>query len=170
LLPGARRVAAFINPDNPVNRKLMAEEGPIAARRFGFEIDVVEVRTPEEVPGAITGAKQRGAEALDFIGDPIFQWPPERVPRLVAAAGLPAVYFGPTQARAGGLIGFGADPAWAYRRQAEYVDRVLRGASPADLPVEQPARFTLVVNLRTAQALGLEVPLTILAIADEVIE
>jgi putative ABC transport system substrate-binding protein len=170
LLPGARRVAAFVNPGNAVARRLLAEQAPAASRQFGLVIEVVEVSTSDQVPGAIAGAKQRGADALSFVGDAIFHTPPERVPGLVAAAGLPAMYLPPALARAGGLIAYGPDFGWIVRRQAEYVDRVLRGASPAELPVERPTRYTLVVNLRAADALGLAVPPAILAAADEVID
>ena len=170
LLPEAQRVAAVINPTNVVHRQRMAEEGPVAAQRFDFDIQVVEARTPEEVPGAVAGAKERGVQALLFLGDPIYHNPSDRLPRLVAEAGLPAIYLLRDMVQAGGLIAYSPDLLGISRRHAQLVDQVLRGASPAEMPVERPTRYSLVVNLRTARTLGLAVPRSILVRADEVIE
>jgi putative tryptophan/tyrosine transport system substrate-binding protein len=170
LLPQAKRVAAFINPSNEIHRLLFPKDAPPAAATLGFQLDVIEVREPEELPAAIAAAKARGAEVLDIVSDPIFALPPNRVPDLAAQAGLPSIYLTRGHVQAGGLISYGPDfPALA-RRGAHYVDRILKGAKPADLPIEQPSKYLLAINLKTAKSLGLEIPATLLARADEVIE
>ena len=168
-LPQAKRLAVFINPSNEIHR-LVLPEIPPAAAKLGFQLDLVEVREAGEMPGAIAAAKARGAEALDIFSDPIFIFPPNRVPDLAAQAGLPSISFDISFAQGGGLIAYGPDfPALA-RRGAHYVDRILKGAKPAELPIEQPTKYLLVINLKTAKSLGIEIPASLLARADEVIE
>jgi putative ABC transport system substrate-binding protein len=170
LLPQAKRVAAFINPSNEAQRLLFPREAPPAAAKLGFQLDVVEVREPEQIPAAIAAVKARGAEVLYIPGDPVFHSPPNRVPDLAAQAGLPSMYLIRLLVQAGGLISYGPDfPALA-RRGAHYVDRILKGAKPADLPIEQPTKFLLAINLKTAKSLGVEIPPSLLARADEVFE
>jgi putative tryptophan/tyrosine transport system substrate-binding protein len=170
LLPQAKRVAALINPSNEVLRLAFQREAPPAAAKLGFQLDLIEVRDAAETPDAIATAKARGADALFIGGDPIFSFPPNRVPDLAAQAGLPSISLVRSLVQAGGLISYGPDfPALA-RLGAHYVDRILKGAKPADLPIEQPSKFLLVINLKTAKSLGLEIPATLLARADEVIE
>ena len=169
VLPQAKRVAVFINPSNEIHR-LVFPETPAAAAKLGFQIDLFEVREAGEMAGAIAAAKARGAEALDIFSDPIFIFPPNRVPDLAAQAGLPSISFDISFAQGGGLIAYGPDfPALA-RLGAHYVDRILKGAKPADLPIQQPTKYLLVINLKTAKSLGIEIPATLLARADEVIE
>jgi putative ABC transport system substrate-binding protein len=169
VLPQAKRVAVFINPSNESHR-LVFPETPAAATKLGFQLDVFEVREAGEMAGAIAAAKARDAEALDIFSDAIFAFPPNRVPDLAAQAGLPSISFEPSFAQGGGLISYGPDfPALA-RRGAHYVDRILKGAKPAELPIEQPTKYLLVINLKTAKSLGIEIPATLLARADEVIE
>jgi putative ABC transport system substrate-binding protein len=170
LLPTARRVSALINPANEVAMRLFAIEAPLAASQLGFEIDAVEVRSVGEIPASIDGAKTQGADALWVVGDPMFHFPPSRVPGLAAAAGLPALYLPKALVEAGGLMSYSPDFDEIARRGAHYVDRILRGAAPGWLPVEQPTTYQLVINLKTAKALGLTIPPTLLARADEVIE
>jgi putative ABC transport system substrate-binding protein len=168
-LPQAKRVAVFINPSNEIHRLLLPETSDAAAK-LGFQVDLFEVREVGEMPGAIDAAKARGAEALDIFSDPIFIYPPNRVPDLAAQAGLPSISLLRIFAQGGGLISYGPDfPALA-RRGAHYVDRILKGAKPAELPIEQPTKFLLVINLKTAKSLGIEIPASLLARADEVIE
>ena len=143
---------------------------PISAQQFGFHIDVVDVRTLEEVPDAVAKAKALGAEALVITGDAVLNTPPSRITGLVAQAGLPALYQISGAVQAGGLIVYVPDTIVVARRHAQYVDRVLRGASPAEIPVEQPTKYVLTINLKTAKALGFTVPLPLLSSADEVIE
>jgi len=169
VLPQAKRVAVFINPSNEMHR-LVFPETPTAAAKLGFQLDVFEVREAGEMPGAIAAAKARGAEALDIFSDPIFAFPPNRVPDLAAQAGLPSISFESSFAQRGGLISYGPDfPALA-RRGAHYVNRILKGAKPAELPIEQPTKYLLLINLKTAKSLGIEIPASVLARADEVIE
>jgi putative tryptophan/tyrosine transport system substrate-binding protein len=169
LLPQAKRLAVFINPSNEIHR-LTYPETPLAAATLGFQLDLFEVREAGEMPGAVAAAKARGAEALDIFSDPIFIYPPNRVPDLAAQAGLPSISLLRIFAQGGGLISYGPDfPALA-RLGAHYVDRILKGAKPAELPIEQPTKFLLVINLKTAKSIGIEVPASLLARADEVIE
>jgi putative tryptophan/tyrosine transport system substrate-binding protein len=172
LLPQARRVAAFINPSNEVHRRQFPRESLPAAATLGFQLDVIEVREAEEIPGAIATAKAGGAEALYILGDTIFLSPPNRVPDLAAKAGLPSIYLAAPRelVQAGGLISYGPDYAALARRGVYYIDRILKGAKPAELPIEQPSKFLLAINLKTAKSLGLEIPASLLARADEVIE
>jgi putative ABC transport system substrate-binding protein len=170
LLPQAKHLAALINPSNEIHRLLFPREAPPAAATLGFQLDVVDVREPEQVPAAIAAVKARGAEVLYITSDPVFHAPPNRVPDLAAQAGLPSMYLSRIHVQAGGLISYGPDfPALA-RRGAHYVDRILKGAKPAELPIEQPTKFLLAINLKTAKSLGVEVPLSLLARADELIE
>jgi putative ABC transport system substrate-binding protein len=170
LLPQAKHLAALINPSNEIHRLLFPREVPPAAAKLGFQLDVVEVREPGEVPAAIAAVKARGAEVLYITSDPVFHAPPNRVPDLAAGAGLPSMYLTRTHVQAGGLISYGPDfPALA-QRGAHYVDRILKGAKPAELPIEQPTNFLLAINLKTAKSLGIEIPPSLLARADEVFE
>ncbi len=168
-LPRAKRLAVFINPSNEIHRLLFPETSA-GATKLGFQLDLFEVREAGEMPGAIAAAKARGAEALDIFADPILSSPPNRVADLAAQAGLPSISLEPGFAQAGGLISYGPDFLAIARRGAHYVDRILKGAKPAELPIEQPTKYLLVINLKTAKSLGLEIPATLPARADEVIE
>ena len=170
LLPAARRIAVLLNPTNEVTNRLFPVEAPPSAAQHGFEFDVIEVRDRSELPDAVVKAKADGADALWAVGDPVLHNPPNLLPNLAAKVALPALYLPRTSVEAGGLISYGADFDAIARRGAYYVDRVLRGAAPADLPIEQPTKFELVINLRTAAALGVTIPSAMLARADEVIE
>ena len=131
---------------------------------------MIEVREIEELAGAVARAKEQGADALSVPGDPMFHSPPKRLPDLAAAAKLPAIYLPRTLGEAGGLMSYSPDFDAMERRGAHYVDRILRGAKPAELPIEQPTRYEIIINLKAAKALGLDVPSSLLNIADEVIE
>jgi putative ABC transport system substrate-binding protein len=170
LLPQATRLAALINPSNESYRLMFPREAPRAAAALGFQLDVVEVREAEQVPAAIAAAKTGGAEVLYIVADPIFSVPLNRVPDLAAQAGLPSIYLFSIHVQAGGLMSYGPDTSALARRVAHYVDRILKGAKPADLPIEQPSKFLLAVNLKTAKSLGLDIPPSLLARADEVFE
>jgi putative ABC transport system substrate-binding protein len=167
VLPQAKRLAIVINPLNPNHRRLYPETPPPAAK-LGFQLDLVEVREAGEFPGAVAAAKARGAEALYIFADAIFSFPPNRVPDLAAQAGLPSMSLEPGFAQGGGLISYGPDFFAMVRRGAHYVDKILKGAKPAELPIEQPSKFLLVINLKTAKSLGVEIPASLSA--DEVIE
>ncbi len=169
LLPNARRLAILWTPTNEAVRLLMTRELPLASH-YNLQVDPIEVRAREELPGAVEKAKALGVDVVFVTGDAIFQTPPNRVPELMAQARLPAIYAFRESVRAGGLIAYSSDFEWIARRHAHLVNRVLRGTPPADVPVEQPAKYDLVINLKTAQALGLTVPPSLLSSADEVIE
>jgi putative ABC transport system substrate-binding protein len=169
-LPQAKRLAVFINPSNEIHRRLYPLETVPAAAKLGFQLDLIEVREAGELPGAIAAAKARGAEALNIYADPIFAFPPNRVADLAAQAGLPAISLERSFAQAGGLISYGPDVLAMARLGAHYVDQILKGAKPAELPIQQPTKFLLVINLKTAKSLGIEIPASLLARADEVIE
>ena len=168
--PGARRIAVLMNPGNDVARIRYAEEGPPAAARLGMQVLMFEVREPAGIAPAIDAAARQGAEVLFVPGDPMFHTPPDRLPPLLNRAGLPSVFLSREVVEAGGLLSYGPDFLDMYRRAAGHVDRILRGANPADLPVEQPTKYLLVVNLRTAKAIGFTVPRSLLLRADDVLQ
>jgi putative ABC transport system substrate-binding protein len=169
-VPKATRIAMLINPTNEMHRILVPLEIPEAARRLGVQIQIIEARTADEIEPALNAAVGERAEALFIQGDPVFNNPPERLPQLVARTGLPALYFFRTQVQAGGLMSYGPVIPELFRRAAIYVDRILKGAKPGDLAIEQPTKFELVINLKTAKALGITIPQAVLLRADEVIQ
>ncbi len=169
-VPGAKRVATLGNPTNDVYRVTFPVEIPPTARALGLRLQVLEVSEPGQIEGAIEAAVRERADALHVLGDPIFHSPPTRLPELAARARLPAIYISAELVRAGGLMSYGTNLPELSRRAATYVDRILKGAKPAELPVEQPKKFDLVINLRTAKALGLTIPPSLLLRADQVIE
>jgi putative ABC transport system substrate-binding protein len=170
LLPQATRLAALINPSNEIYRLLFPSEAPRAAAALGFQLDIVEAREAGEVPAAVAAAKAAGAEVLYIVADSVFSTPSNRVPDLAAQAGLPSMYLFAVHVQAGGLVSYGPDTSALARRVAHYVDRILKGAKPAELPIEQPSKFLLAINLRTAKSLGVDIPPSLLARADEVFE
>jgi putative ABC transport system substrate-binding protein len=156
--PKAARIGMLVNPTNAMHRVLVPQEIPAAARQLGVQIITVEASTADQIEPAIKAAVSQGAEALFIQGDPVFNNLPERIPQIVARTGLPAIYFLRTQAQAGGLMSFGPDFVELSRRAASYVDRILKGAKPGDLAIEQPTKIDLVINLKTAKTLGLTIP------------
>ena len=139
------------------------------ARTFGFEVAKLEIRRPEDIAPAFEALKGR-AEALYVCSDPFVNANRIRINTLALVARLPTSYAHRAYVDAGGLMSYGPNFADLFRRSAELVDKVLRGTKPADIPVEQPTKFELVINLKTAKTLGLDVPPMLLARADEVIE
>jgi putative ABC transport system substrate-binding protein len=168
LLPQAKRLAAFINSTNETHQLYFMKDAPPAAVKLGLQLDISDLRDPEELPGAVAAAKARGADVLYVLPDAVFSG--NRMPDLAAMAGLPSMSLEPRFAQLGGLISYGPDFLAVSRLGAHYVDRVLKGAKPADLPIEQPSKYTLIINLKTARTLGVEIPASLLARADEVIE
>jgi putative ABC transport system substrate-binding protein len=164
--PKATRIGMLVNPTNEVHRTRVPLEIPDAERQLGVQVYPVEARTADEIEPAINAAIGKGAEALFIQGDPVWNSPPERLPQIVARTGLPAIYFLRTQAEAGGLMSFGPDFVELSRRAASYVDRILKGAKPGDLAIEQPTKIDLVINLKTAKMLGLMIPQSLLAQAE----
>ena len=169
LVPGASKIALLVNPGNPIHRLMLAEEVPRTARSFGVALPVVEATTAEELDAAFASAAAQHADAMIVFADPLTNQEAARVTALAANHRLPAIYLF-RQFANGGLIVYGSDIADLLRRTGDYVDKILKGTKPADLPVEQPTKFELVINMKAAKALGLSVPPSLLARADEVIE
>jgi putative ABC transport system substrate-binding protein len=169
LVPGASKIAILVNPDNPIHRLLLAEEVPSTARKLGVALPIVEATTAEELDIAFASAAAQRADAMIVFGDYLTIRQGPRVIALAAEHHLPAIYLF-RQFANGGLVVYGPDIADLFRRAGGYVDKILKGAKPSDLPVEQPTKFELVINMKTAKALGLTVPPLLLVRADEVIE
>jgi ABC-type uncharacterized transport system substrate-binding protein len=168
VVPGLRRLAIMANVSNPAVALQVGEVQP-AARTFGLEVAILEVRRVEDIASAFDALKGR-ADALYVCADPLMYTNRIRINTLALSERLPTMHGLREYVEAGGLMSYGANIADHFRRNAEYVDKILRGAKPGDLPIEQPTKFDLVINLTTAKALGLEIPPTLLARADEVIE
>jgi len=161
-------VAVITNPENPLNRNLTSELQTIASARH-LKLRIFEVRRLQGLEGAFAQA-HRQAQAVLIMPDPIVIADPSRLIALAAKYRLPAVYPGSRRmAHEGGLMAYGPDFAVAWRRTADYVDKILKGTKPADLPIEEPPRYELVVNLRTAKALRLTIPASIMVRADEIV-
>jgi putative ABC transport system substrate-binding protein len=169
LVPGASKIAFLVNPGNPMHRLALAEEVPRTARHLRVELPVVEATTAEELDIAFASAAAQRVDAMVILGDTLTVLQAPRVIALAAEHHLPAIYF-LRQFAHGGLVVYGPDFTDLFRRACGHVDKILKGAKPADLPVEQPTKFELVINMKTAKALGLTVPPSLLSRADEVIE
>jgi putative ABC transport system substrate-binding protein len=169
LVPQARVIALLVNPTNATAERVMGDAQE-AARAKGVELQILKAGTEGDVEGAFTTLVQLQAGALVVSTDPFFITRRAQLVALAARHAVPATYDTREFAAAGGLISYGPSPIAALRLVGIYVGKILKGAKPADLPVQQPTRFELVVNLKTANALGLTVPPSILARADEVIE
>jgi putative ABC transport system substrate-binding protein len=168
ILPTLRRMAILVNASNPAVT-LEITEAQAAARTLGVETVIVEIRKPEDIGPAFETLAGR-ADALFVPSDPLFFTNQIRINTLALSARLPTTFGERGWVESAGLMSYGPDLQDQYRRAADYVDKILRGAKPADLPVEQPTKFNLVVNLTTAKALGLTIPEAFLVRADEVIE
>ena len=166
--PHVARVAALSNPNNPVSQPIIPAM-QAGATRLKLEIDVAKAQGPTEFEVAFAAMAKGRVDAVVVTEDGEFAASFGAIAALSAANKLASIG-SPEYAQAGGLIGYGVNLLGLYRRAAYFVDRILKGAKPADLPIEQPTKFELVVNLKTAKALGLDVPATVLARADEVIE
>ena len=168
VVPNLRRLAILINADNPAAMKEVGEV-QAAAGAFGLEVVTLEIRKAEEIASAFEALKGR-AEALYVFADALMNTNRVRINTLALAARLPTMHGVREYVEAGGLMSYGPSLPDLYRRAAEHVDRILRGTKPGDIPVEQPTKFDLVINLTTAKALGLSIPESFLLRADEVIE
>ena len=169
LLPRLARVAVLWNAANPY-AAIVFKETQAAGRTLGIEVQSLEVRGPDDFDSAFEAARKQRSDALITVEDPLTFTYQKRIADFAVADQLPSLHGLRGDVVAGGLMSYGADIADLFRRAAGYVDKILKGAKPADLPVEQPTRFELVINLKTARALGLAIPPTLLARADEVIE
>jgi len=161
-------LAILANVDDPNTVREMREV-EAAATALGIEVAKLEIRRSEDIAPAFEGLKG-GADALYVCGDPLVNTNRVRINTLALAARLPTMHFVKVYVEAGGLMSYGPKFSDLFRRSADYVDKILRGAKPGDIPVEQPTNFELVINLKTAKALGLTIPESFLLRADEVIE
>jgi len=168
LIPKLSRVAVLGTSTNPSNVQ-MATEIEVAARPIGIRIQFVDVQDSKEIEGGFRAATKAHAEALFVLGNPVLNAHRTEVADLALKSRLPAVYGQPDLMAAGGLMFYGVSVNDLFRRAAIYVDKILKGAKPADLPVERPTKFELVINLNTAKQLGLAIPPNVLARADRVI-
>jgi putative tryptophan/tyrosine transport system substrate-binding protein len=168
--PGISRVGVLWDSNAP-GPTIAFKEYEAAARALELRLRSLEVRGPNpDLEGAFQTAAKDGANALITIRNPVLRRYPKRIAELAVKNRLPSVHEGSEYVAAGGLMYYGANDAAMFRRAAVYVDRILKGAKPAELPVEQPTKFELVVNLKTAKTLGLTIPQSILIRADEVVE
>jgi putative tryptophan/tyrosine transport system substrate-binding protein len=168
LLPAGTRVAVLVNPTNAATAEPTMRDA--AGRTLNLDIQAFNASTVGEIDAAFAALSSWRAKAL-FVGpDPLFNTEREQLVTLAARYALPASYFQRDHVEAGGLMSYGPDYADSYHQAGAYVGRLLKGARPADLPVQQPTKFELLINLKTAKTLGLDVPPTLLARADEVIE
>jgi putative tryptophan/tyrosine transport system substrate-binding protein len=169
LVPGASKIALLTNPGNPMHRVVLANELSSTARSMDVALPIVEATTADELDTAFAAAAAQQANAIIVLADNLTNIEAPRVTALAASHHLPAIYLF-RQFAPGGLVVYGPDLPDLYRRAGGYVDKILKGTKPADLPVEQPTKFELVINMKTAKALGLNVPPSLLVRADEVIE
>jgi putative ABC transport system substrate-binding protein len=169
LVPHATIVAFLSNPNNPESARQPAELQE-AARAIGLQLVVLTATTPGGIDAAFTAMVQNRVGALLVGSDPFFFSRREQIVALAAEHAIPTIYAGRETAGADGLMSYGNSLADAYRRAGIHTGRILKGAKPSELPVDQATKFELIINLRTAKALGLEIPATLLARADEVIE
>jgi putative ABC transport system substrate-binding protein len=169
LVPQARLIALLVNPNFPSAERVIGEVQE-AARAKGLQLSILEASTEGEIDAAFATLVQLQAGALVILADPLFFSRREQLLALASRHAVPAIYQWREFAAAGGLISYGPSLTAAVRQVGIYAGRILKGAKPADLPVQQPTTFELVINLKTAKALGLTIPQSILVRADEVIE
>ena len=169
IIPAVRHVAVLSNPAGP-NHVSMISNVKTAARSLGVELLLLEVRGPDEFDGAFAAMANERVGALFVFGDPMLSIHRARLAELAVQNRLPSMHTNRPHVEAGGLMCYGPSFSDLWRRAAAYVDKILKGAKPADLPVEQPTKFELVINLKTAKAIGIVIPQSILLRADEVIE
>ena len=169
LVPSLSKVAVLRNPAN-TGEAMAVEATQSAARSFGMSVVIELANKPNDFEQAIAAIVNSGAKSLVVLPDPMFLANRGQLIKLIDQARLPAIYMETGFVAAGGLISYGPNFTQLFRRAATYVDKILKGAKPADMPVEQPTKFELIINLGTANALGLTIPQSILLRADEVIE
>ena len=169
IVPRLARVAVLWNSSNPAT-DLALEETQASAKSLGIQLQPIDARTPDALEHAFLLVAAAHAGAVITMPDGMFHSQVPRIVNLIGAARLPAIFPDREFVAKGGLMAYGPSVSASYRRAATYVDKILRGSRAADLPVEQPTKFDLIINLKTAKALALAVPLTLQASADEVIE
>jgi putative tryptophan/tyrosine transport system substrate-binding protein len=168
--PKATRLAVLANPDNATHRELLAREIPAAAQPQKLTLLPLEVRGPADLEAAFDRAAREKADALYVLGDPLTFVHRAQIADLAVQRRLPNINFSRTSVEAGGLVSYGPRLRDVYRRASDYVARIFKGAKPAELPVDQPPAFELVVNAKTAKALGVTLPASLLKRADDVIQ
>ena len=168
VVPSASRVAVLWNPTNPTN-PLQWKETQAAAPGLGVTLLSLEAKAADDIERAFNAIRKERPGALIVIGDPMFGTHQKRITQLTIKSRLPAIYGAPESVDAGGLMSYGTNFADLFRRAATYVDKILKGTKPADLPVEQPKKFEFVINLKAAKQIGLTIPPNVLARADRVI-
>ncbi len=168
-IPRLTRVAVLGNPDAPYHPKAV-EDLTAVAPSLAIELSFVEARTPEEFGRAFSEVSRAHAQALYVIDDALFFTHRTRLVKLTLKARLPAINAPREFADAGGLMSYGTNVGELWHRSAAYVDKILKGAKPGDMPIEQPTKFEFVVNLKTARAIGITLPASVVARADEVIQ
>jgi putative ABC transport system substrate-binding protein len=169
IVPRLASLAVLSNPTNPTHA-LAVQQVQTAARSFRIGLDVVEVSAPDKLDDAFATVVAARADSLFVLPDGMFFGQHRRIVALTAASRLPAIFPEKEVVKAGGLMSYGPSIRASFQRAAAYVDKILRGTNPAKLPVEQPTKFEFVINLKTAESLGLTVPPTLLVTAEEVIE
>jgi len=169
VIPAASRVAVLANPTNR-SHAAFARVAKGAARSLGAQVQVLEAPTPDQLDNAFAAMTKEHATALLVLTDSVFVGQRQRIADLAAKSRIPALYSQKEFVDVGGLVSYGPSLSVMFRRAAIHVDKILRGAKPGDLPIEQPTTFELVINLKAAKALGLTVPQSLLLRADEVIE
>jgi putative ABC transport system substrate-binding protein len=169
VVPKVSRVALLWHPDNPAGAAQL-REAEAAARAMGVRLQTLEARGPQDIDTAFAAMNRERAGALLILADAVFSTQRRQIADLAAKRRLPSIFHAREYAETGGLMVYGANYLDLERRAATYVDKILKGAQPGDLPVEQPTKFELVINLKTAKALGLTIPQTLLRRADEVIQ
>jgi putative tryptophan/tyrosine transport system substrate-binding protein len=169
VMPGASRIGMLVNMRNPSNMS-QRRDAEVTAPALGIDLETVDVHSPEDIDAAFRTLIRERSEFVLILSDLMFSTERRRMAALAIAARLPTMYGLREHADAGGLVSYGIAILENWRRSAYFVDRILKGTKPADLPVEVPTKFELIINLKTAKALGLEIPATLLARADEVIE
>ena len=168
-VPNLSRVAALSNPANPTHAPRL-RAAVIGAQGLRVHLEPIEARTPSELDKAFATMMRARVGGVLVLSDPMFNDEARRLAQLASTSGLPAIYGFRMWVDAGGLMSYGPDFPNLFHRAAAYVDKILKGAKPGDLPVEQPTKFDLVINLKTAKALGLTIPQSILVRADEIIQ
>jgi len=168
-VPGSTRIGFLANPAG-ASMALWVQQVETAARARGVTLLIQEARTPDDLAPAFDGLAKQRSQAVIVPANGLFQTERTRIVQLALAARLPTIMAYPQDVEVGGLASYGVDARENYRRAAAYVDKILKGAKPGDLPIEFPTKLMLAINLKTARALGLEVPLHLQQLADEVIE
>jgi putative ABC transport system substrate-binding protein len=169
IAPGASRIGVLLNPANPFTA-IALQHARLAAPKFKVSLNIQEARDAATLDGALEKLTRVHVDALVVVADPFFVTQRRRIAQFALANRLPSAFTFRQHVEAGGLLGYSPDYGDMFRRAATYVDKILKGAKPGDLPVEQPTKFELVINLKTAKALGLTIPPSVLLRADQVIE